>query len=136
MTVFTDAELEYLAGQPLGRIATASPTGEPEVSPVGFTVEADAIVTTGFDITKTIRYRNIQRTGRASMVIDDLETVDPWVPRGVKVRGNAEIVTDAQGRSSIRITPDTVWSWGINEGVETHFAGRIEKRSVAAPDGR
>jgi hypothetical protein len=29
MAVFTDAELEYLAGQRLARIATASPTGEP-----------------------------------------------------------------------------------------------------------
>jgi len=130
MPVFTDAEIDYLAGQPLGRLATASPNGEPEVSPVGFSVDADGIVTGGLDITKTVRYRNIQRTGRAAMVVDDLLTVDPWVPRGVKVRGDAEIVTGDDGRLSIRIRPDTVWSWGINEGAETHFAGAIEKRRV------
>jgi hypothetical protein len=45
--------------------------------------------------------------------------------------GPAEIVTDADGRASIRISPETVWSWGINEGAETHFAGRIEKRTVS-----
>ena len=131
MAVFTDAELEYLAGQRLARIATASPQGEPEVSPVGFRVDTRGIETGGLDITKTVRYRNIRATGRASMVIDDLASVDPWTPRGVKVRGAAEIVTDADGRASIRISPDTVWSWGINEGAETHFAGRIEKRAVS-----
>jgi pyridoxamine 5'-phosphate oxidase family protein len=131
MAVFTDAELEYLDGQHLGRLATASPKGEPEVSPVGFSADADGIVTGGLDISKTLRYRNIQRTGRASMVVDDLLTVDPWVPRGVKVRGHAQIVTGEDGRLSIRIRPDTVWSWGINEGAETHFGGAIEKRRVA-----
>ena len=131
MAVFTDAELEYLSGQRLGRIATASPTGEPEVSAVGFQADADGIQTGGLDITKTVRFRNIRATGRASMVIDDLASVDPWTPRGVKVRGAAEILTDADGQASIRISPETVWSWGINEGVETHFAGRIEKRSVS-----
>ena len=130
MAVFTDAELEYLNGQHLGRLATSSPTGEPEVSPVGFSADADGIVTGGLDITKTVRYRNIERTGRAAMVIDDLLTVDPWVPRGVKVRGHAEFITGEDGRRSIRIRPETVWSWGINEGAETHFAGKIEKRQV------
>jgi len=97
---------------------------------VGFTADADGIGTGGFDITKTVRYRNITRTGRAAMVIDDPATVDPWAPRGVKVRGRAEIVTDDSGKSTIRIHPETVWSWGINEDAETHFAGRIEKRQV------
>jgi hypothetical protein len=30
----------------------------------------------------------------------------------------------------IRATPDTIWSWGINKGAATHFAGIIEKRTV------
>jgi hypothetical protein len=29
----------------------------------------------------------------------------------------------------IRITPATIWSWGINQDAETHF-GPIEKRQV------
>ena len=131
MAVFTDAELEYLAGQRLGRIATASPSGDPEVSAVGFRADERGIETGGLDITKTIRYRNIRATGRAAMVIDDLVSVDPWTPRGVKVRGAAEIVTDADGRARIRLSPETVWSWGINEGAETYFAGHIEKRTAS-----
>ncbi|HXJ66443.1 MAG TPA: pyridoxamine 5'-phosphate oxidase family protein [Actinomycetota bacterium] len=34
MSVFTDAELEYLGSQPLARLATVGPDGQPHVSPV------------------------------------------------------------------------------------------------------
>jgi pyridoxamine 5'-phosphate oxidase family protein len=62
--------------------------------------------------------------------VDDLASIEPWRPRGVKVRGRAEIDTDPQGRARIRVTPETVWSWGINEGAPKHFADMIEKRTV------
>ncbi len=32
---FTDAEIAYLRSQPLARIATVSPDGQPDASPVG-----------------------------------------------------------------------------------------------------
>ena len=57
-------------------------------------------------------------------------SVDPWRPRGVKVRGRAEIDTAGQGQTRIRVTPEPVWSWGINGGAPKHFADRIEKRTV------
>jgi hypothetical protein len=34
--VFTDAEYAYLAGHPLGRLATIGPDGAPQVHPVAF----------------------------------------------------------------------------------------------------
>lgn len=55
MNIFTDAELDYLTSQHLMRFATASPTGKPDVAPVGFAVDGDAIVSAGFDITRTVR---------------------------------------------------------------------------------
>jgi pyridoxamine 5'-phosphate oxidase family protein len=36
MMIFTEVELEYLAGQRLGRLATSQPDGTLQVSPVGF----------------------------------------------------------------------------------------------------
>ena len=36
MSVFTEAELEYFAGQRLGRIATVGPDGQPHVVPTSF----------------------------------------------------------------------------------------------------
>jgi len=130
MGVFTEAEQEYLAGQRLARLATASPDGEPDVSAVGFSVDGDTIVSGGLDLTKTVRHRHLQANPRATIVVDDLATVDPWKPRGVKVRGRASLETDERGSIRIRIVPETIWSWGLNVGAKTHFAGRIEKRQV------
>jgi pyridoxamine 5'-phosphate oxidase family protein len=130
MTVFTEAELLYLAEQRLARLATASKDGQPDVSVVGFGIDGDTVVSGGLDLTKTVRFRHLQGNPRATLVIDDLASVDPWAPRGVKVRGRAVLEQDGEGWR-IRVTPDTVWSWGINKGAATHFAGMIEKRTVA-----
>jgi pyridoxamine 5'-phosphate oxidase family protein len=128
MDVFTPAELEFLAGQRLARIATASAAGEPDVAAVGFSVDGGTIVTGGFDITKTVRYRNLLANPRASIVIDDLASIDPWSPRGVKVRGAAAI-EEGRGGLRIRITPETVWSWSLNPQADTRFRS-IERREI------
>lgn len=129
MAAFTERELTYLRGQPLMRFASASPAGMPDVATVVFSVDGDDIVTSGFDITKTVRYRNIQRNPWATVVVDDLAAVEPWTPRGVKVRGRVGIEADGTGER-FRITPEVIWSWGVNEpgpGVP-----RIERREVGA----
>ena len=126
---FTEEERRFLDGQRLGRIATVSRTGEPDVAPVGFRLVGEAVEVGGLDNTKTRKYHHVKATGRASFVVDDLASVDPWRPRGVKVTGRAEIDVDGRGKPLLRLHPETVWSWGVNEGAETVFAG-IEKRTV------
>jgi pyridoxamine 5'-phosphate oxidase family protein len=128
MDVFTKAEVEYLGSQRLARLATASATGQPDVSAVGFGLEGDAIVSGGIDITRTVRYRHLRDNPRATIVIDDLASVDPWRPRGVKVRGSAT-VEERDGGLRIRIEPEVIWSWGINQEAEKRFAS-IERRTV------
>lgn len=128
-TTYTTAERTYLTEQPLGRIATASDVGEPDVAAVTFRLDGDEIVVGGMDNPRTLKFRNVVRNGRATIVVDDLASVQPWRPRGVKVRGSAR--TEGEGPGAvIRITPETIWSWGLNEGAETHF-GPIEKRTVS-----
>lgn len=129
MGVFTDQELVYLRDQPLMRFASASPTGLPDVAAVAFSVDGDDIVTAGFDITKTVRYRNIQANPRATVVVDDLASREPWTPRGVKVRGAASIEEDGGGQR-FRIGPEVIWSWGINDAKPGIPA--IERRSVGS----
>ena len=126
MAVFTDAELEYLSTQPLARIATASATGVPDVAAVGFGVDGDTLVTGGYDITKTVRYRNLLANPRATIVVDDLASVDPWAPRGVKVRGAASL-EEVTGGMRIRIVPEVIWSWHLNQDAEKRFLS-VEKR--------
>lgn len=127
MGVFTEQELVYLRDQPLMRFASASPTGLPDVAAVAFSVDGDDIVTAGFDITKTVRYRNIQANPRATVVVDDLASREPWTPRGIKVRGVAIIEEDG-GAQRFRIRPEVIWSWGINDAKPGIPA--IERRSV------
>ena len=103
--IFTAAELAYLSEQHLGRIATSSATGVPDVAPVTFRVDPETheIVIGGMDNTKTIKYRNVIATGRAAFVVDDLASVQPWSPRGVKVRGQARPDVDDNGSPTVRI---------------------------------
>lgn len=114
MSAFTDAELAYLAAQPLMRFATASPAGKPDVAPVVFSIEGDDILTAGFDITQTVRYKNILVNPRATIVVDDLASVEPWSPRGVKAIGTA-VVEEHEGAPRFRISPQIIISWGIND---------------------
>ena len=127
MSAFTEAEIAYLRSQPLMRFATASPTGTPDVAPVVFDLDGDDIVTAGFDITHTARYRNIQRNPRATVVIDDLATTNPWSPRGIKIIGTASIET-LDGSPRFRITPKVIISWAIND--TTPGIPKMERREV------
>jgi len=129
---FTEPELDYLNTQPLMRFASASPDGRPDIAAVAFSVDGDHIVTSGFDIRKTVRYRNIGKNPRASVVIDDLASTDPWAPRGIKVLGSVVIEDDAAGQR-FRITPEVIWSWGINDAVAGIPA--IQRRDVASDNG-
>ncbi|MUH45857.1 MAG: PPOX class F420-dependent oxidoreductase [Actinobacteria bacterium] len=127
MSAFTPAEIEYLRTQPLMRFATASPTGRPDVAPVVFEVDGDDIVTAGFDIAKTVRYKNVTANPRATVVIDDLAAVSPWSPRGIKIIGSC-IVEVNGGGERFRISPEVIISWAIND--TTPGIPKMERRVV------
>lgn len=128
MAAFTDLEVAYLSSQPLMRFASASLRGQPDVATVAFSVEGDDIVTAGFDIARTVRYRNVRENPRAMLVIDDLAALEPWSPRGIKVRGRVRIEQD-RGGERFRIVPEVIWSWGVNRPAPG--IPEMERRSVA-----
>ena len=114
-SVFSEAELAYLQGERrLARIATVGRDSTPHVVPVGmwtYNPEHDTIDVTGRDFERTKKFRDVARTGRAAIVIDDLPSVDPWRPRAVEVRGHAEAIDHP--RPLIRIHPERINSWGL-----------------------
>ena len=118
--MFSEAEVNYLNSQRLARIATASPKGTPEVSPVGFEFDGRHFWVGSHSqeiFPRTRRYRNItEGNDRVSLVVDDLASVEPWRPRGIKVSGKAEVMEHVgifgPGRY-LRITPRVTASWGI-----------------------
>ncbi len=108
---FHHAELEYLTGEGrLARLATIGVDGTPHVVPTGFTYNAalGVIEMGGHALERTKKFRDVQRSGRAALVVDDV--LPPWRPRGVEVRGRAEVMPGPNAR--IRL-PERVVSWGL-----------------------
>ncbi len=122
MSIFSTAELAYLSGQKLARLATIGPDGTPQVRPVGFLVDADAgtIDIPGLHNPDTQKWRNVARDGRVSLVVDDV-VVEPWQPRALEVRGTAEVLADVRRVDAfpgaapgvIRIHPHRILAFGI-----------------------
>ncbi|HET8577233.1 MAG TPA: PPOX class F420-dependent oxidoreductase [Methylomirabilota bacterium] len=115
--MFSDREKAYLKSQRLARIATVSAGLQPDVAPVGFEFDGERFFVGGLDLKRTLKFRNVEAGNlKISLVVDDLETVQPWKPRGIKVHGHAEIVerTGQLGRGVyLAIEPERYWSWGI-----------------------
>lgn len=132
MSTFTDAEVEYLNSQPLGRIATVGPDGRPHVTPVGvfYDPEAEAVVIgSPADMLASKKFRDARRHSDVAVVIDDLAVVDPWTPRGIEIRGRGEPHLEGGEEVGkrlgagfpfhpawIRIRPQRILAWGIDTG--------------------
>ena len=127
MSAFTVAELEYLTSQPLMRFASASASGRPDVAPVVFEIDGDDVLTGGFDVTHTVRYINIQSNPRVSVVVDDLASMNPWSPRGIKIIGTA-VIEESNGSPRFRISPGVIVSWALND--TTPGIPKMERRKV------
>ena len=135
--MFSEKEVEYIKSQHLARIATASAGSskegqregrsiQPDVVPVGFDFDGDYFYVGGMNILKSTKYKNVLKNNKVAIVIDDLKSVHPWDPRGIKIYGTADVVTRQGGYmegtgdsnpSYIRIRPNKKWSWGIEEPV-------------------
>ncbi len=114
MSAFTEAERAYrLDVHPMARLATVGADGTPHVMPIGmYSVdpETDAIDTDGRDLPATKKWRDVAHSGRAALVIDDV--LPPFSPRGIEVRGRAEVVPG--GHPVIRIYPERIIAWGLD----------------------
>ena len=72
---FTDEELDYLRSQPLARLATVAPDGQPDVTPIALEVEGTTLWVCGAGdaVLRTRKIRNITAGHRqVALVVDDL----------------------------------------------------------------
>lgn len=114
----TAAELKFLSGARLGRLATSDAFGQPHVVPVGWRYNAELKIfeISGRAFAETRKYRNVLANPKAALVIDDV--LPPWHPRCVLIQGPADAVPadPASGREAfIRLIPAKVTSWGLDE---------------------
>ena len=121
MSVFSENELDYLASKRLGRLSTIGTDGFPHVVPLGWSYNPalDTIDIGGRDLARTKKFRNVKANPKVALVIDDV--LQPWWPRCVMVRGEAEALEEAASADSmplgavIRIHPRQVISWGLDD---------------------
>jgi pyridoxamine 5'-phosphate oxidase family protein len=113
--MFSELERAYLRSQRLARIATVSPTVQPDVAPVAYEFDGTHLYVGGLSMTRTLKYRNARANPRVAIVVDDAGE-GPRAPRGVKVHGTATL-EEREGprgpRPVLKITPAAHWSWGI-----------------------
>jgi pyridoxamine 5'-phosphate oxidase family protein len=76
----------------------------------------------GSELERTKKFRDVERSGRAAIVIDDLESTDPWRPRGIEIRGRGEAI--ALPTPLIRIHPERIVSWGIEARPSARTVGQ------------
>ncbi len=127
MSVFTDAEIEYLNDQRLGRLATVGADGMPHVIPVAvfhdpqtqtLVIGSNAQLA---DMAATKKFRDAQRRPKVAVVVDDRG------PHFIEVRGDAETYTEGGeevgerlgapfrfSSSWIRVRPRRVVTMGID----------------------
>jgi pyridoxamine 5'-phosphate oxidase family protein len=140
MSGFTDNEVAYLQSQRLGRLATVGADGTPHAVPVGFRLDAatGAIEIGGRNLAASKKFRDLRDRPRAAFVVDDLQTTDPWRPRGLEIRGGAETFEQGGERFGegwdaawIRVVPERIVAWGLDADP---FAG-ANSRTVQPPAG-
>ncbi|MFC6012775.1 PPOX class F420-dependent oxidoreductase [Nocardia lasii] len=127
---FTSNEQQFLAEAGIGRLATVSPDGIVQNNPTNYRVNADGTIDIGgMRMRASRKYRNIEAGSRVSFVIDQQISVEPYVIRGIEVRGTAETLDDQeppfppQERTIIRIHPERIITWGI-DGDSFDFTSR------------
>ena len=99
---FSEKELHFLKEQRLGRLATVSPSMQPHVVPVAFDFDGSYFYFGGWKLKDSLKFRNIRQNNKIALVVDDLVSVNPWTPRGIEIKGIAEIL---RGDDYVKIVP-------------------------------
>lgn len=109
---FTEDEVAFLTQSRLARVATASSEGQPHVVPVVYEFDGTAFYFTGWKLEKSLKFKNLVENKKVALVVDDVVTVSPWRPRGLEVRGVAELGSEG-GRAYVKVTPLVKRGWGF-----------------------
>jgi pyridoxamine 5'-phosphate oxidase family protein len=131
MSAFTAAEIEYLASQRLGRLATVGRDDQPHVSPVTFVYnpDEDTIDIGGMRFGEGKKWRDVAHNPKVCLIVDE-----SWGSgaKGIEIRGVAE--RHETGGESInprfpqftpqffRIRPTRLVAWGIDRTEDDPYA--------------
>jgi len=126
----TQTEIDYLASQPLGRLATVQPDGTLQNNPVGYRYNSSTgtIDIAGYNMAASRKFRNVADNGRVAFVVDDIVSTQPWRVRCLEIRGFGEAIDPATDPTAmvdaaiIRIHPRRIISFGLdNSEIDPHL---------------
>ncbi|MFF0270168.1 PPOX class F420-dependent oxidoreductase [Kribbella sp. NPDC004536] len=85
--------------------------------PVGYEYDGTHLFIGGLGPVKTRKFRNVKAGNTTvAVILDDLPSTDPWVPRYLRIYGEAELV-ERQGQfgpgTYLRIAPTISWSFNL-----------------------
>ena len=84
VVTFTESESEFLSESMLGRVATVSPNLEPHVVPVTFEFDGQYIYFSGYNLSESLKFHNLEQNNRVAFVVDDLVSVKPWRGKSIQ----------------------------------------------------
>lgn len=118
---FTPAERDFLRAQPIGRLCTIGPRGEPQIRPVGVHLGPNGTIDiVGHALATTQKWRNVIADPRVAFIVDEVSSVQPPRAQGLEIRGIAKVLpgvgSTADGLTGdvIRIAPQRIIAWGID----------------------
>jgi pyridoxamine 5'-phosphate oxidase family protein len=112
--MFAEKEIAYFQSQPLARLATVAENGQPDNVAVVFEFDGTFFYVGGVKPDNSRKYKNLRAgNDKVALLIDDMESIRPWKPRGIRIYGTAEFV-ERDGQfgpgTYMRITPAVSWS--------------------------
>ncbi|MEZ0053894.1 pyridoxamine 5'-phosphate oxidase family protein [Mycobacterium sp. MAA66] len=118
---FTPAEQDFLRAQPIGRLCTIGPDGQPQIRPVGVHLgPGGTIDIVGHALASTQKWRNVIGNALVAFIVDEVDSVTPPRARGIEMRGTAQVrpgeggTADGLSGDIIRLTPGRIIAWGID----------------------
>ena len=108
---FTEREYRYLMERSLARIALVCEDSQPHIIPVIYEFDGQYLYLSGWNLQYNPTFQALDEE-KITMLVDDLESVNKLVPRGIEVTGT---VTTKQKDEKLylRITPVAKTSWGL-----------------------
>ena len=110
MNVFSDDERDYLlVGCSSGPPGHSRSRWDAACCPDGLPIQhrSGHIDIGGHDFAKRKKYWDVLRNPKVAFVVDDLASVDPWRPRVIEIRGEAQVL-DSGGRNRAQAGPRDV----------------------------
>jgi pyridoxamine 5'-phosphate oxidase family protein len=109
---FTESELRYLADHNLARLAFVCSDMKAHIMPVLYEFDGSFFYLSGWNLKYSQRFNEVPRSTKVTLLVDDVNSPEKWVPKGVEIEGEAE-TKEKDEYVYVRVKPVNKTSWGF-----------------------